>query len=430
MAPFKVLIVGGGITGPALAFWLSKLDNCDITIVERAPDLRASGQQIDLRGHGITVMRRMGIEAAVRGKLVDEKGLQLIGDGGEVKVFLRANKSGRGRQSVTAEFEIMRGDLVRIIYDAVREGCTYRFGTTVEDLDQRGDGVRVRFSDGTAADFDLVVGADGQGSRTRRMAWGPGARDPFCPLGLCLAYFTVPKTDRDELYVLKRLALPGRRAVMTRVDNPKTQQVYLAIMDPKNPEEIEEVLRDGDIKRQKEMWAEMYKDAGWEVPRLLNDMLSSPLADDFYFQKIGQVKMEKWSRGRVVLVGDAAYCPSPLTGKGTSIGLVGAYVLAGEISKHLGEGADRGQAIDAALESYDQTLRPCIVKAQELSWGVTKTLFPETRWGIWLTELIMGLLVKLHVIELLERFSSDNFSGDWNLPDYPKLYSQSNNGVL
>lgn len=419
MSAPKILIVGGGITGPAVGYWLSKLDY-DITIVERAPDLRASGQQIDLRGEGLTVMRRMGLEPAVRAKIVDEQGLQFIDNKGQVKAFFAANKTGQGRQTATAEFEIMRGDLVRILYDVTKDRCRYLFGTSIEGLDQRGDGVRVRFSDGREDDFDLVVGADGQGSRTRRMAWGPGAKDPFNFLGAYIAYYTAPKTEEDPS-VFRWLHLPRRRVVMTRVDNPRTLQVYLAHYNP-DCKEFEEALRSGDVRKQKAVWAELFGDAGWETPRLLDGLVSSPLADDFYFQKLGQVKMDRWSRGRVVLAGDAAHCPSPLTGKGTSLGLVGAYVLAGEISEHLGGGADRGRAIDEALVSYDRTLRPCVAEGQKLMWGVPGVVYPETEWGVWFLQFVIGLFAKLRIATLLAWLSTDdNFAGDWKLPDYPNL---------
>ncbi|KAI7779007.1 hypothetical protein LA080_001437 [Diaporthe eres] len=418
MAQLKILIVGGGITGPALAHWLSKAD-CDVTIVERAPDLRASGQQIDLRGEGVAVMRRMGIEAAVRAKVVQEEGTEFVDKNGRRQAFFGANKTGQGRQSLTSEFEIMRGDLVRILYDLTKDKCKYVFGNSVEDLEQTGSGVRVKFSDGKGDDFDLVVGADGQSSRTRRKAWGPDAKDPFNFLQLYLAYFTVPK-GKQETMTAKIFHLPGRRAIATRVDNPKTMQVYLGYYE-KNGHAMEDALRSGDAKKQKQLWADLYKDGGWETPRLIDGMLNSPEADDFYFQKIGQVKMEKWSRGRVVLVGDAGYTPSPLTGKGTSLGLIGAYVLGGELTRHLESSKDPGQAVDEAIESYEKVLRPCVERAQELVRGVPSIAYPETEWGVWFLQLVVKILSTLRIDKLFERFSSDNFAGDWKLPDYPEL---------
>lgn len=421
MTQLKILIVGGGITGPALAHWLSKVD-CDITLVERAPDLRASGQQIDLRGEGVAVMRKMGIEPAVRAKVVEEEGVEFVDKNGRRKAYFAANKTGQGRQSLTSEFEIMRGDLVRILYDLTKDKCKYEFGNSIEDLQQTGSGVRVRFSDGKEGDFDLVVGADGQGSRTRRKAWGPDAKDPFNFLQLYLCYFTVPKTIRDTM-TAKVFNVPGRRVIFTRVDNPKTMQAYLGYLE-KGGHAMEDALRSGDVKKQKQLWADMFKDAGWEAPRLIDGMLNSPEANDFYFQKIGQVKMDKWSRGRVVLVGDAGYTPSPLTGRGTSLGLIGAYILGGELAKHLEGSKDPGQAVDAALESYETVLRPCVEKAQELGRGVPSIAYPESEWGVWFLQLVVAIVSTLRIDKLIERFSSDNFAGDWKLPDYPELQDQ------
>lgn len=427
MSPLKVLIVGGGITGPALGHWLSKVD-CDITIVERAPNLRASGQQIDLRGEGLAVMRRMGIEAAVRAKCVEEEGVEFVNEKGQRQAFFGANKTGQGMQSLTADFEIMRGDLVRILYDLTKDKCKYVFGNSVEDFEQTGSGVHVKFSDGKEDDFDLVVGADGQSSRTRRRAWGPDAKDPFNFLKLFLAYFTIPKGEQDTM-IAKVLNLPGRRAIFTRVDNPRTMQVYLAYLE-KDGHAMEDALKSGDMKEQKQLWADMFKDVGWEAPRLIDGMLNSPEADDFYFQKIGQVKMDKWSRGRIVLVGDAGYTPSPLTGKGTSLGLIGAYVLGGEIAKHLENSKDPGQALDAAIASYDKVLRPCVEKAQSLMRGIPAVAYPESEWGVWVTQLILKIVCTLRINRLIERFASDNFAGDWRLPDYPELQYEEVKGGM
>lgn len=429
MAPLKVLIVGGGITGPSFAYWLAKL-GCDITIVERFPDLRASGQQIDLRGEGIAVMRRMGIESAVRAKGVDEPGLQVIDDHGNVKAYFEANKSGQGRQSMTSEFEIMRGDLVRILYDLTKDKSKYLFSTTVEEFENRGDGVHVKFSDGREDDFDLMVGADGQGSRTRRRLF-PGTDEAFNFLKLYMSYFTIPQTDKDKVTKAARvLLLPGDRAIFTRIDNLNTMQVYLAFYDRHlKMHDLERATRAGDVERQKEIWYDMYKGVGWEAPRIMDDMMHSPVAKDFYGQQIGQVKLDKWHKGRVVLLGDAGYCASPVSGKGTSIGMLGPYVLAGEIAKQMKQSGSGNKGakvnLDAALESYNKVFRPLIEAAQNLPSGVPALAYAETKWGVWLRWLILGLVTKLRIHKLIERFSTDNFGGDWKLPDYPELRDAS-----
>lgn len=427
MAPLKVLIVGGGITGPSLGFWLSKLDsNCDITIVERFPDLRVSGQQIDIRGEGIAVMRRMGIEPAVRARVVQEPGTMFIDEQGNTQAFFEANKTGQGRQSLTSEFEIMRRDLVRILYDLTKDKCNYIFGTTVDDFENRGDGVHVKFSDGREDDFDLMVGADGQGSRTRRRLF-PATDDHFDFKKLYLSYFTVPQTEKDSVTKAARiLLLPGDRAIFTRVDNPKTMQVYLAAYDRHlRMDDLKQATRTGDVQRQKEIWYDIFKGVGWEVPRIMDDMMDSPAAKDFYGQQIGQVKVDKWYKGRVILLGDAGYCPSPITGKGTSVGLLGPYVLAGELAKHArtGGGASEGAKydVDAALESYDKKLRPLIEEVQSLPSGVPGLVYAETEWGVRLRYFVLRLITTLRIHKLLGRLSSDNFGGTWKLPEYPEL---------
>lgn len=356
---FKVLIIGGGIAGPSLAFWLNRLSGFQgidyaVTIVERSPNLRAQGQQIDLRGQGLTVMRLMGLEQQVREKLVHEEGMQLIDKPGRRMAVIEANKSGKGRQSATSEFEIMRGDLVRILYDIVKDKNKYIFGlsaTKLEDID--GDQVRVTFSDGSVEIYDLVVGADGQNSRTRKLMPGADATDPFSSLGLYMACFTIPRIESDSAYACVHHAVEGR-IIVTRADNPKTAQCIFAIIaSSPHADKIRAVMKSG-IAAQKKAWAEVFGDAGWQGQRFIDNLLDNPLSDDsFYAYDIGQVKTQTWSKGRVVLLGDAGYCPSPVTGFGTSLAMVGAYVLAGELAQHTRDGG----VVDvrAALEAYDKS---------------------------------------------------------------------------
>lgn len=158
----KVLISGAGITGNALAFWLSKLGH-DVTVVERFANLRATGLQIDLRGHGIEVMKRMGLEQAFRSKSAPEQGVQLVDKSGKRRAYFPANKSGSGPQSFTTDWEIMRGDLCNLIYDETESRTKYIFGTSIESVEEKNGSasVEVRFKDGKTDHYDLLVGADG-----------------------------------------------------------------------------------------------------------------------------------------------------------------------------------------------------------------------------------------------------------------------------
>jgi len=413
MARLRILIIGGGIAGPALALWLSKLDH-DITIVERFDGLRDGGQQIDLRGQGVAVMKKMGIEREVRAKVVDEQGARFVNSAGVCQAFISANKTGSGKQSASSEFEIMRRDLCRILYDRTKEKATYVFGTTVTSLQQSASSVSVTFSDGSSAPFDLVVGADGQNSRTRRQLLGAGAPDPFTPLGLCAAYFTIPPQPGDANVVTIYHA-PGGRAMATRRDNPRALQAYL--MTTADCAALASALREGPAA-QHEALAVIFEGCGWQSARILEGMRS---AEDFYAQEVGQVKMDAWSEGRVVLLGDAAFCPSPITGMGTSCALVGAYVLAGEIARSCRDAEADGVLV--ALKEYERRLRPFVEKAQAVSSLYPRIACPESQWVIWLIHTVIWLITTLRLDKLGSMLLSDDVGG-WDLPSYSELNVQ------
>jgi 2-polyprenyl-6-methoxyphenol hydroxylase-like FAD-dependent oxidoreductase len=361
-------------------------------------------------------MKKMGIEQAVRAKVVDEAGVQVVNRAGTRIAFIEANKSGKGKQGPTSEFEIMRGDLSRILYDRTKDKVKYVFGIYVTSLQQEDESVKVRFSNAKEDQFDLVVGADGLNSRTRRMALEPDAPDPFQPLGVYTSYFTIPMAQQEgNVNMATMYHAPGRRVLLTRRDNPHSMQVYLTSMS--NGDRLEQALK-GDVSEQKEAWAETFRGAGWQSSRLLEGMRTS---DDFYALVNGQVKMDSWSRGRVVLLGDSAFCPSSISGMGTSAALVGAYVLAGEIAKHCQDASKDG--LLAALAAYDDRLRPFIEKVQHVSPRFLRAAHPETQWGIWVLHSVVWVITALRLDKLISRYVSDDIGG-WDLPEYPELSTQ------
>ncbi|KAH6684653.1 hypothetical protein B0J14DRAFT_573325 [Halenospora varia] len=415
MAPLRVLICGGGIAGPSLAFWLSKFDY-DVTIVERFPSLRAGGQQIDLRGQGVQVMKKMGIEQAVRSRVVDEEGIQFVDTAGRRKAFIEANKSGKGKQSATSEFEIMRGDLCHILYDIVKDKVKWVFGVYVTSFQQDEDKVEVKFSDSTTGTFDLVVGADGQSSRTRRMLLGSDTLDTFRSFGVYSSYFTIPQQPGD-LNIGTMYYPGGKRFIFTRRNNPRTIQGYLQFMTKSNDETINQTLKKG-VSEQKELFAEIFHGSGWQSDRLIEGLRSS---DNFYAHVVGQVRLDSWSRGRVILLGDAAWAPSPLSGMGTSSALVGSYVLAGEIAKHASGGASDG--IRVALEAWEKGFRPFVDKVQDVSPWFISSMYPESQLYIRILHFIVWFITTLRLDKLLSGLSSDDVPG-WNLPEYPELSTE------
>ncbi|KAL7655840.1 hypothetical protein ACMYSQ_004977 [Aspergillus niger] len=401
----KILISGAGCAGPALAFWLSRT-NHQVVVVERFPTLRDKGAQIDLREQGIEVVRRMGLLDTIRQHCVHEDGFTLVDGNDHVTAMIRPNTSGQGAQSFSSEFEIMRGDLVRILYDATKKDVEYRFNTTVERFEQDDEKVIVNFSDGTSETFDLLVGADGQGSRIRRGILPPGTVDPYLHLGIHAAYWFVPR-EKGDTNTFTTYISPGGRAIFRRSHSPTTSQVYFML---KSDDPALASIHRAAVDAQKEFWIRQYRGAGWQTERFIEGMKTT---DNFYSQEIVQVKTEMWYKGRVVLLGDAAACPAVVTGMGTTGCLVGAYVLAGEINRHAGD-------VGAALMNYDATLRPFVKEIQKLNTSVVRLFFPTSWWGIWLLHWFAAVVCFLRIPELLDRMGNEEVGG-WKLPEYEEL---------
>ncbi|CAI7616985.1 unnamed protein product [Penicillium glandicola] len=397
--PLKVLICGGGVAGPALAYWLARTGH-QVVIVERFPVLRATGAQIDLRGQGIEVIKRMGLIDAVRSKLVDEPGFSIIDARGNVKGNILANKSGQGAQSLTSEYEIMRGDLVRIFHEATKDNVEYIFGKTVDSFTENDQGVVAYFSDGSSDTFDLLVGADGQGSHIRRDILPPGAPDEYHQLGVHMAYWFVPSIETDN-NMCKLHISPGGRMIMSRSHNQTETQVYFILIS--DSEELRDIPK-GSVEQQKHSWAERFRDAGWQTDRFIEE--------NWFCQNVVQVKTDTWHSNRVVLLGDAAHCPSPLTGMGTTSSLVGAYILAGELA--------RSEDLSKAFQNYSRIMRPFIDEVQQFNIRWIRWAVPKSQWAISFVYLLVGLACFLHIPQLISRFSHDG-DGDWKLPDYPEL---------
>ena len=419
MAKLKILICGGGLAGNTLAFWLTRQQH-DVTVLEKFPDLRLTGLQIDIRGHGVEVMKRMGLEKAFLAHAVQEQGLEFVNSSGTRKAYFPANRSGQGLQSFTTEHEIMRGDFCRIVHDAVQGRARYVFGKTVQSFEQKGEAVEVVYSDGQKEEFDLVVGADGQWSSTRNMMLGPGAPDPVTFLGVYIAYFTAPLQQREgEEYNGTIYVAPDKRVLFTRRHRPDQIQVYLMSQD--RSERMQNARKNG-VEEEKAAFVEAFRGAGWRTDQFLQWLEES---DDFYCEKLSTVKLPSWSDGRVTLLGDAGYCPSAAKGMGTTSAIVGAYVLAGEIGKHCG-GSGTKQALPSALKSYDQKFRPFMEQVQE---GINPesgywTKIPTSPLGIAILNFVLGLAAFFRLDAFAKLIASEDVKG-WSLPNYEGMDCRS-----
>ncbi|MBE1582378.1 FAD-dependent monooxygenase [Nonomuraea angiospora] len=321
LANRTVLISGASVAGPALAFWLRRYGFTP-TVVELAPALRDGGYKVDLRGVAMQVVERMGMLEAVRRASTAIRGGSWVAESGKPLANLGPDLIG---MRAPGDDEVMRGDLAQLLHGATRDSCEYLFGDTITALHEGPDGVDVTFRHAPPRRFDLVIGADGLHSTVRRLAFGPPERYVH-PLGMHAAVFTVPNhlgLDHWELLY----PTPGKvvNVYATRPDTAKAQFVFPSPA----------VLPDRfDRAAQQRVLTEAFAGVGWESDALLRAMPHSP---DFYFTPVSQVRMDHWSTGRIALVGDAAYSPSPLSGQGTSLALVGAYVLAGEMSAAAGD---------------------------------------------------------------------------------------------
>jgi 2-polyprenyl-6-methoxyphenol hydroxylase-like FAD-dependent oxidoreductase len=351
------LISGAGIAGPALAHQLAAR-GWQTTVVERFTERRDEGHNIDVRGAAREVALRMGIDDDIRAANTTEVGMRFVNDDGSAAASFPVDDSGR-REGITAELEILRGELSRILIEHTRDTTEYRFDTQIADLTDHGNHVTAVLDDNTTIDADLLVIAEGLRSRTRDLVMPLKVTD----LDMYIAYLTIPRQESDDRW-WNWQHVPESRSIHLRPDNLGTTRAMLSFMSTVRG--LEDLDRDDQIAILRKTFA----DAGGAAPRILAQLDDAPM----YFDAIGQVRAAHWSEGRVALLGDAAFCPSPVGGGGSSLALIGAYVLAGELS--------RTDDVHTALARYEQFMRPHVTSAQEVRPAMLRRANPRTRAGI------------------------------------------------
>lgn len=361
------LVTGAGIAGPAAAYWLSRI-GFEVTVVERSPGPRAGGQNIDVRGSAREVLRLMELEDEVRARGTGETGTAFVRpDGTAVAEFPVDPGTGDGP---TAELEILRGALAEVLVDACPPDVEWRWGDHVVACEEDDSGVQLDFETGARERYDVMVVAEGVQSSTRSLVMGDEPR--LDALGMYNAFGTIARTDADDDR-WRFLVVEGSRQASLRPDDTGTTRAMLnfladdPVLDGLDGAAVRRALRD------------RFADVGWEVPRILDGFDAS---DDLYVDWLTQVRCPRWHRGRVVLLGDAAWCVTPIGGGGTSLAITGAYVLAAMLSHAPDDHVH-------AFSQFEEWMRPLVTDAQDLPPGVPRLAAPGSWLGV--RALRMGL---------------------------------------
>ncbi|MFJ4773789.1 FAD-dependent monooxygenase [Streptomyces uncialis] len=398
MGQLKVLVSGASIAGPALALWLARY-GADVTVVERWPEPRTGGQLVDLRGVSRQVIRRMGIEDDVRAASEDNYGLSFVDDRGRSKGTIRSDRF--GGDGPVAEIEILRDSLSRVLHERSRDRVGYRFADRITSVRDEGPKVRVEFESAPAESFDAVVGADGLHSELREMLFGPESGH-VRHLGTYVSFWTA----RNHLGLKDWTALhsePGRTIGMRSILGNAKVMAFLTFRGGPPSYDWR------DVDAQKRIVRARGYGMGWEAAALLSQIETAP---DFYFDTCSQVSLPAWSAGRVGLVGDAAYCASPLSGHGATIAMVGAYVLAGELARTPDD-------VPGAFSRYEAALRPWVGRIQRSAPGQGRVMTPRTSRGIAMRNAVTRLAGLLPGKQLLLR-NQVRMSHAILLDDYPR----------
>ena len=396
-----VLISGASVAGPVTAYWLRR-SGFRVTVVERAPALRKTGgHAVDLFAPALDIVERMGLVDRVEALRTGTERMVVLREGARrpSTIDLRKLMAGFSRRHV----EIMRDDLSEVFYDATRDDVEYVFGDHVTGI---GDDGEVTFANGRPRRFDLVIGADGLHSGVRGLVFGPESAYTRW-IGGYIAVASIPNylDLRNEMRGFAGVNRLGGLYSAQHMTDARAMFLF------RTPAELSYDRHDGDAQRR--LLREQFGDLGWEIPRLLDE---TDRASAFYFDSITQLRLEHWTRGRVALVGDAGYCPGPAVGGSTSLAVVGAYTLAGELAAAGGDPARAYPAYEAALGEYVRSSRTFAVT-------MAKRIVPTSRAMTWAMTTGVQLFTALPTA-LARRIGTAGATGlheSVAVRDYPEL---------
>jgi 2-polyprenyl-6-methoxyphenol hydroxylase-like FAD-dependent oxidoreductase len=352
-----VLISGASFAGLSTAWWLKRL-GYSVTVVELAQTIRKGGTPVDIREGVIDVVRRMGLLEQIAARGLPPRATEFL-DAKGASLAHRPARYDDARDDAEG-WEIERDILLDLLFQQVQDDVEFLFADSIASLEESDTEVMVNFVSGTRRSFSLLLGCDGTHSAVRRLCFGEESS------------FALFLQNYFSLTIVKKLLIPENTSVMFNVPgktvmlnayNGKTDIAFCFF----SPQEVDYERRDRDM--QMKMILEHFKDEGWRVPELLQEIRH---CDNFYFDKLCQIRMPKWSKGRVALVGDAGYCPSPAAGMGGSMAILGAAALGDALEKYPGH-------LSKAFEEYDRSLRPIVEEIQTaaIEFGL-KMFAPKT----------------------------------------------------
>jgi 2-polyprenyl-6-methoxyphenol hydroxylase-like FAD-dependent oxidoreductase len=392
----SILISGAGIAGPALAYWLRRR-GFEPVLIERAAHFRKGGYMIDFWGIGYDVAERMNLIPRLRniGYFIDC--VKFVNDRGGTRSGFDAEILRRALDD--RFFSLPRGDLADAIFHTVANKIEAIFDDSITAIREGATGVEIEFEHGHARRFDLVAGCDGLHSAVRRLVWGPGKNFVKYLGYYCASFITTNYPHREEQSYTS-YAEAGRQISRYALRGGHT--AFLFIFAREQPFE-----QPPDLESAKGILQETFGGDRWrELPEILKRLET---CDDLYFDSVSQVHMPDWSKGRIVLAGDAAYCPSLLAGEGAGFALAGAYLLGGELERANGDHL-------TAFRAYEQRFRPFIERKQEAAQQFASSFTPRTRFGLFVRDLVLRSTSISFVSNwLMRRFVTDQFQ----LPDYP-----------
>jgi 2-polyprenyl-6-methoxyphenol hydroxylase-like FAD-dependent oxidoreductase len=356
----RVLISGASIAGPVLAHWLTRR-GFDVTVVEKAPALRKTGgHAIDLFGPAMEIAEQMGVLDAVMAHATGTERINIHRRGARRPAHIDYHKLSSALSD--RHVEIMRDDLSEIFYEAARQDVEYVFGDHITDIGEDG---RVTFAHGAPREFDLVIGADGLHSGVRQLVFGADSGHTEF-LGAYLSVVSVPKSLAPVGEMTGYIDVDRSAMIYTADHLDDARAVF--IFRPANDFHYDH----RDTASQHRALHDRFTGMSTQVDRWLDELARTPT---FYFDAITQLQLTSWSRGRVTLVGDAGYCPGPAVGGSTSLAVIGAYVLAGELERAGGDPA-------VAYPAYERVMREPVIGARALAKGMAKGILPSSQWGV------------------------------------------------